>query len=167
MNKTLEKIIFVLINLLLSSSLLILYIILGLSFLLNPFKKSFIVLDDQGLFWFLGIFLFLFIFVWYLKTNLFRLIYKAEKFFPYLHKFFDRFLEESGFRDKIFVGIFIFDIIVLFISASIGGFEKTRAIQFPPLFMDICGLGFLTLLLGGGALICYVAFFLFQDKKQS
>lgn len=166
MNKALEKIIFILVNLILSSSKFLCFWLYNLAVFLNPYHGTFCVFADEWLILTIIIFFLMVFFIWYLKINLFRFIYRAEKFFPSLHKFFDRFLEDSRFRDKTFVGIFVFDLVVLYLSSSFECIDGIRFTHFPPKRGDIIISTFPTLILGGGALICYVAFFLLGKKQK-
>lgn len=160
MNKVVEKIIFVLLNLVLSCAMFIGHIIFLSTIYLNPCRESFKFLEDPGIYWAIYIFFISIYVVWYLKIKIFSFLYKAEKFFPQVHKFLNRFLEESSFRDKIFVSAFVLDIAIIIVSAGFGSSLFAGKIIYSLTFEKLYTICLLTILLGGGVLTGYIAFFL-------
>ena len=149
MKKSIEIFLFILINIILSTAVFWFYLICNLMDFLNPFPESFKVLDDFGLYSAIIIAVCSIITIWFIKLKFLGFLYSKKQIFRYLYELLKNFLKDDQFRNKVFVSILVLDSVIFILSS----FKSSYIFMIP-----------LTLVLGGGVLISYVAFYMSNNN---
>lgn len=149
MKKFIEIFLFILINIILSTTVFWFYLICNLMDFLNPFPESFKVLDDFGLYSAIIIAVCSIITIWFIKLKFLGFLYSKKQIFRYLYELLKNFLKDDQFRNKVFVSILVLDSVIFILSS----FKSGYIFMLP-----------LTFVLGGGVLISYAAFYMSNNN---
>lgn len=132
MKTLLEKILFILINIIFCFNYCTLKLLFYLcSFLVQYINKSDIIsYNKNGDFYFILWILVLYLIYIFLKLFLFSILYKLKNKLPYIHSFLKNFLEYKKTTHKILKISFMFDVAVFVITTFAIGFKFENAEDF-------------------------------------